>query len=334
MQTRKVGPFEVNAIGLGCMSMSHAYGTPDIKEAEATLHRALDIGYNFLDTAALYGFGKNEELIGRVLKDRRNEFVLASKCGLFKDTDTGKRLVDGRPEVIRQTCEDALARLQTEVIDLYYLHRWDQKVPVEDSIGEMSRLVEEGKVQTLGISEVGADTLRRAHAVHPMAALQTEYSLWSRNAEIAVLDTCKELDITFVAFSPLARQFLTGKLLDPETQLEDGDIRRNMPRFHPENYARNVTLLDDYNKIAEEAGCTPAQLALAWLLAKAGHIVPIPGTRHRDWAEENFAALKVTLSDEVIAKVEDLINQDTVVGPRYPDGVQGVEVDTEDFEAA
>jgi aryl-alcohol dehydrogenase-like predicted oxidoreductase len=333
MQTRQVGPFEVNAIGLGCMSMSHAYGTPDIAEAEKTLHKALDLGYNFLDTAALYGFGKNEELLGRVLKDRRSEYILASKCGLFKDAETGKRLIDASPEVIRKTCEDALTRLQTDVIDLYYLHRWDPHVPIEDSIGEMSRLLDEGKIRALGMSEVSAETLRKAHAVHPLAALQTEYSLWSRNAEIAVLDACKELGITFVAFSPLARQFLTGKLTDPESQLEEGDIRRKMPRFHKENYARNMLLIEEYRDIAYKVDCTPAQLALAWLLAQGEHIIPIPGTRHSNWAEENFNALAVTLDEDVLNEINALINQDTVVGNRYPDGVQGVEIDTEDFEA-
>ena len=334
MLTRKVGPFKVNAIGLGCMSMSHAYGTPDLDEAEKTLHRALDIGYNFLDTAALYGFGKNEDLIGKVLKDRRNEFVLASKCGLFKDADTGKRRIDARPEIVRKTCEDALTRLQTDVIDLYYLHRWDQHVPIEDSVGEMGRLVEEGKVRTIGMSEVSADTLRKAHAVYPLTALQTEYSLWSRNAEIAVLEACRELGIAFVAFSPLARQFLTGKLTDPESQLEEGDIRRNMPRFHQENYSRNMALYVQYEDISKRAGCTPAQLALAWLLARGDHIIPIPGTRHVTWAEENFGALDVSLSHEIIEELDNLINQETVSGNRYPDGVQGVEIDTEDFEAA
>jgi aryl-alcohol dehydrogenase-like predicted oxidoreductase len=333
MQTRKVGPFEVNAIGLGCMSMSHAYGTPDIAEAEIALHKALDIGYNFLDTAALYGFGKNEELLGRVLKDRRSEFVLASKCGIFLDPEGGKRKIDGSPAVIRKTCEDALLRLQTDVIDLYYLHRWDKSIAVEESIGEMSRLVEEGKVQSLGISEVSAETLRKAHAVHPMAAIQTEYSLWSRNAEIAVMDACKELGITFVAFSPLARGFLTGKLTDPASQLEDGDLRLNMPRFHTENYARNMALYADYEKIAGDVGCTPAQLALAWTLAKGEHIIPIPGTKHTEFVVENFGAVDLVLDENTVAKLDDLINNDTVAGPRYPAGVQG-EIDTEEFETA
>ncbi len=329
MHTRKIGHFEVNAIGLGCMSMSHAYGTPDLAEAEATLLKALDTGYNFLDTAALYGFGKNEELLGRVLQHRRKEFVLASKCGMFKGPD-GKRLIDARPATLRQTCEEALLRLNTDVIDLYYLHRRDFKVPVEESIGAMSRLVEEGKVQTLGISEVSASTLRKAHAVHPMAAVQTEYSLWSRNAEIAVLDTCRELNIAFVAFSPLARSYLTGKLTDPKTQLEAADIRHHMPRFNAENYPKNLVLLTEYLNIANAVGCTMAQLALAWLLAKAPYIIPIPGTRHVAFMEENFGALDVSLDPNTVARLDDLINTETVVGPRY-NAVSQEEIDTEQF---
>jgi len=329
MQTRQLGPFTVNALGLGCMSMSHAYGTPDPVESERTLASALDIGYNFLDTAALYGFGKNEELLGRVLKGRRHEFVLASKCGMFKGPD-GKREINGTPAKIREVAEGALQRLQTDVIDLYYLHRRDFNVPVEDSIGEMKRLVEEGKIRTIGISEVSADTLRRAHAVHPITALQTEYSLWSRNAEIAVLDTCQELGIAFVAFSPLARGYLTGKLTDPARQLEAADIRHHMPRFNPDNYPLNLALLDRYKAIADEAGCTMAQLALAWLLAKAPHIIPIPGTRHLDFARENFAAIHVQLNGDQMARLDHLINRSTVVGPRYNEGTQE-EIDTEQF---
>jgi aryl-alcohol dehydrogenase-like predicted oxidoreductase len=329
MKTRKLGPFTVNAIGLGCMSMSHAYGTPDPVEAEKTLLRALEVGYNFLDTAALYGFGKNEELLGRVLKGRRDEFVLASKCGMFKGPD-GKRQIDGSPARIREVAEGALKRLQTDVIDLYYLHRRDFNVPIEDSIGEMKRLVEEGKVKTLGISEVSSGTLRAAHAVHPMTALQTEYSLWSRNAEISVLDTCRELGTAFVAFSPLARGYLTGKLTDPQTQLEKGDIRHGMPRFNAENYPKNMQLFAQYSAIADEVGCTPAQLALAWLLAKVEHIIPIPGTRHVAWAEENFGAIDVELSAAQIASLDRLINQETVAGPRYNAATQQ-EIDTEQF---
>jgi aryl-alcohol dehydrogenase-like predicted oxidoreductase len=329
MQTRKLGPFTVNAIGLGCMSMSHAYGTPDPAEAERTLAAALDIGYNFLDTAALYGFGKNEELLGRVLKHRRKELVLASKCGIWKGAD-GKREINGMPAKIREVAEGALQRLQTDVIDLYYLHRRDFKVPIEESVGEMSRLVEEGKVRTLGLSEMSAETVRRAHAVHPITALQTEYSLWSRNAEIAVLDACKKLGIAFVAFSPLARAFLTGKLTDPKTQFEAADIRNHFPRFNAENYPKNLQLLDGYRKIADEAGCTMAQLALAWVLAKGTHIIPIPGTRHLAYAQENFGAIGVKLSADQVARLDALINRHTVSGARYNAATQP-EIDTEEF---
>jgi aryl-alcohol dehydrogenase-like predicted oxidoreductase len=329
MQTRTLGPFTVNAIGLGCMSMSHAYGTPDPVEAERTLRAALEIGYNFLDTAALYGFGKNEELLGRVMKHRRQDFVLASKCGIWKGAD-GKREINGTPAMIRETCEGSLQRLQTDVIDLYYLHRRDFKVPIEDSVGELSRLVEEGKIRTIGLSEVSAETLRRAHATHPVTALQTEYSLWSRNAEIAVLDACKRLGITFVAFSPLARAFLTGKLTDPQTQFEAGDIRNHFPRFNADNYPLNLALLTDYKNIAEEAGCTMAQLAIAWVLHKGEHIIPIPGTRHLEYAQENFGAIDVRLNADQITRLDALINQQTVHGARYNAQTQP-EIDTEQF---
>ncbi len=328
---RKLGHFTVNAIGLGCMSMSHAYGTPDLAEAERTLEAALDIGYNFLDTAYLYGFGKNEELIGRVMKPRRHQFVLASKCGIVRSPE-GKRVIDGTPASIRAVCEGSLQRLQTDVIDLYYLHRRDFKVPIEDSVGALSRLVEEGKVQAIGLSEVSAETLRKAHKVHPITALQTEYSLWSRNPEIAVLKACQELQIAFVAFSPLARGFLTGKLNDPQNQLEATDIRHNFPRFYPENYPKNLELLPRYNAIAKEAGCTPAQLALAWLLARAPHIIPIPGTRHLDYAKENFGAINVKLDASQLAKLDAIINHHTVVGDRYNPPTQ-TEIDTEQFPA-
>lgn len=329
MQSRKLGPFTVHAIGLGCMSMSHAYGTPDSEEAERTLRSALDIGYNFLDTAALYGFGKNEELIGRTMRDRRKDFVLASKCGLWKNAE-GKREVNGRPEKIREVCEGSLSRLQTDVIDLYYLHRRDFNVPIEESVGEMSRLVEEGKVRAIGLSEMSAATLRKAHATHPIAAMQTEYSLWSRNAELGVLDACKELGVAFVAFSPLGRAFFTGKLTDPQAQFEENDIRRNFPRFSAENFPKNLELLREYEKIAREAGCTMAQLALAWILARGEHIIPIPGTQHLAYAKENFGAIDVRLSDDHIARLDQLINQQTVHGFRYNDNTQP-EIDTEKF---
>lgn len=330
MQKRRVGPFDVSAVGLGCMNLSYAYGTPPSPEdAQALLLRALDLGINFFDTAALYGFGANETLVGRVLKPYRSHIVLASKCGIFKN-DEGKRLIDGRPETIKRTCEESLRRLQTEVIDLYYLHRWDKRVPIEESIGALGELVREGKVKTIGLSEVSAGTLRKAHAVHPITALQTEYSLWTREAEIAVLDTCRQLGTAFVAFSPLARGFLSGKLRDPAAQFETGDIRLGMPRFKPENYARNLGLLVEYEQIAREAGCSMAQLALAWLLSRDKIIVPIFGTRKMERVEENVGGAAVKLDQSVIERLDALINQQTVAGPRYGDATQ-MEIDTETF---
>ncbi len=330
MEKRNLGPFKVSSLGLGGMNLSHAYGAPPAPEAaEALLLKALDLGINFFDTAALYGFGANETLFGRVLKPHRSRIVLASKCGIFRNEE-GKRLIDGRPETLKRTCEESLKRLQTEVIDLYYLHRWDKKVPIEDSIGALCDLVKEGKVKTLGLSEVSAATLRKAHAVHPITALQTEYSLWTRNAEIAVLDACKELGIAFVAFSPLARGFLSGRLTDPEAQFEATDIRRNMPRFKPENYAGNLKLLPGYRQIADELGCTMAQLALAWLLAKSPIVIPIFGTRKPEYLEENAKGAEVKLDSSMIARLDALINQSTVVGPRYNDANQQ-EIDTESF---
>jgi aryl-alcohol dehydrogenase-like predicted oxidoreductase len=328
MQLRTIGPFAVTPLGLGCMSLSHAYGTaPDEASAAALLHRALDLGCNFLDTAALYGFGANETLIGKVLKSRRHEFVLASKCGMFRNA-AGVREIDGSPATIKRTCEDSLTRLQTDVIDLYYLHRWDKKVPIEDSVGALADLVTAGKIRTIGLSEVSADTLRRAHAVHPITALQTEYSLWTRNPEIAVLEACRSLGIGFVAFSPLARGFLSGRLRDMQT-LEPKDIRHAMPRFQGENFAANVRLLDGLQTIAAEAGCTASQLALAWVLAQGEHIVPIPGTTSIAHLEENWGAIEVELSLEILAKLDALINAKTVAGPRY-NAVNQSEVDTEE----
>jgi len=327
MQHRKLGPFSVSAIGLGCMTLSHAYGHPPDPEAAANvLRKALDLGYNFFDTAAQYGFGANETLIGSVLKDRRRDFVLASKAGMFRNAQ-GVREVDCRPDVLKKTCEDALIRLQTDVIDLYYLHRWDKRVPVEDSIGALADLVKEGEVKTIGISEVSAKTLRKAHAVHPITALQTEYSLWTRDAEIAVLDACRELDIAFVAFSPVGRGFLAGGVRDAGV-LPPKDIRRAQPRFQGENFARNLKLLDGLSQIARQNDCTLAQLALAWLLAQRDFIIPIPGTTRLDHLEENARALDVHLSPETIARLNALINAKTVSGPRYNDATFP-EIDTE-----
>ncbi|MDB5940852.1 MAG: putative aldo-keto reductase [Ramlibacter sp.] len=332
MQQRQFGPFQTSAIGLGCMNLSHAYGTPpSAEQGERVLLAALDAGVTLFDTAALYGFGANETLVGRVMKPHRRRFTLASKGGLAGVTGEDgvtRRVIDGRPETIRRNCEDSLRRLQTDVIDLYYLHRWDKKVPIEDSVGAMSDLVRAGKVRALGLSEVSAATLRKAHAVHPIGAVQTEYSLWTRNPEIAVLDACKELGATFVAFSPVARGFLCDALHDVGT-LDAKDIRKAMPRFAPDNYAANLQLLPPLRTLAREAGCTPAQLALAWLLHKAPHIIPIPGTTSVEHLREDLDAVDVKLSAQVIARAEELINEKTVHGHRYSE--QGrIEVDTEE----
>lgn len=316
MHTRKLGQFEVSALGLGCMSMSQSYGKPDRAESERALHRALDIGYTFLDTASLYGFGHNEKLIGEVLKKRRHEFVLASKCGLFRDKITGQRTLDARPAKIREICEESLKNLQTDVIDLYYLHRKDPKVPIEESFGAMADLIKAGKVREVGISEASADTIRRAHSVCPLASVQSEYSLWTRIAERKVLITCKELGITFVAFSPLGRGFLTGKLRDA-SQLGEDDLRLTMPRFLGDNFTTNLKLLHDYELIAEENNCTPAQLALAWLLSRDETIIPIPGSKHVKYVEENAGASEIKLSADVMRRLDQLINDKTVRGERY-----------------
>jgi aryl-alcohol dehydrogenase-like predicted oxidoreductase len=331
---RKIGPFEVSAIGLGCMNLSHAYGTPpSAEQGERVLLAALDAGVTLFDTAALYGFGANETLIGKVLSRHRSRFTLASKGGMagVQFDDGVKRVIDGRPETIRKNCEDSLKRLQTDVIDLYYLHRWDKKVPIEDSVGAMAELVRAGKVRAIGLSEVSATTLRKAHAVHPIAAVQTEYSLWTRNPEIAVLEACREIGAAFVAFSPVARGFLCDALHDVST-LGPKDIRSAMPRFAPDNYAANLKLLPPYKALAAEAGCTPAQLALAWLLHKAPHIIPIPGTGRVDHLQEDLGALSVTLDAGLIARLEALINQNTVTGQRYS-AQSASEVDTEEFPA-
>ncbi len=332
MQQRQLGPFQVGAIGLGCMNLSHAYGAPpSAEQGERVLLAALDAGVTLFDTAALYGFGANEALLGKVLSGHRNRFTLASKGGMagVQFEDGMRRVIDGRPEAIRRNCEDSLRRLRTDVIDLYYLHRWDKKVPVEDSVGAMSDLVRAGKIRSIGLSEVSAATLRKAHAVHPISAVQTEYSLWTRNPEIAVLEACRELGAAFVAFSPVARGFLCDALHDVGT-LGPKDIRAAMPRFAPQNYAANLKLLPPYKALAREAGCTPAQLALAWLLHKAPHIIPIPGTSSVPHLQEDAAAADVKLSADLIGRLEGLINQQTVHGHRYG-GQSRAEVDTEEF---
>ncbi len=331
MHTRQLGPFTVSAVGLGCMSLSHAYGSPPPEaDAQRLLLRALEVGYTHFDTAALYGLGANETLVGKTLKDRRSEFTLASKCGMR--VEDGRREISSRPEKIRLTCEDSLRRLQTDVIDLYYLHRWDKTTPVEEAIGALADLVKEGKIRTIGMSEVSAATLRKAHAVHPITAIQSEYSLWTRNPEIGVLDACAELGTTFVAFSPVARGFLTS-VPKGQAELEERDIRRGMPRFQGENWQANLKLLDGFKAVAAEAGCTPAQLALAWTLAQRPFITPIPGTTSIAHLEENAGAADIVLSAEVLSRLDALINRATVHGPRYPATTQP-EIDTEEFAEA
>ncbi len=336
MKTRQLGPFTVSAIGLGCMNLSHAYGVPPSPEqGERVLLAALDAGVTLFDTAALYGFGANETLVGRVLKPHRQKITLCSKGVLNSvvgDDGVKRRVIDGRPESIRRHCEESLQRLGTDVIDLYYLHRWDKAVPIEDSVGAVSRLVEQGKVRTIGLSEVSATTLRKAHAVHKITAVQTEYSLWTRNPEIAVLAACRELGVSFVAFSPVARGFLCDKMHDV-SGMEAKDIRKAMPRFEPDNFAANLKLLPGYRALAAEAGCTPAQLALAWLLHKGQDIIPIPGTTKVEHLLEDLKAVDVKLSPDLIARLEAHINDQTVVGNRY-NAQSRAEVDTEELPGA
>jgi aryl-alcohol dehydrogenase-like predicted oxidoreductase len=330
MQSRLLGPQPVSEIGFGCMNLSHAYGTPpDEASATAVLHAALDLGIDHFDTAALYGFGRNEALLGKALQPFRKRIVLASKCGMT-GVD-GKRVIDGRPETLKATCLQALERLRTDVIDLYYLHRWDKRVPIEDSVGALADMVRAGWICGIGLSEVSAATLRRAYCVHPIAAVQSEYSLWTRNPEVALLDACRELAVSLVAFAPLGRGFLTGALSEPSV-LREGDIRRGMPRFQAPHFARNRTLVEQFGALAREAGCTPAQLALAWLLSKAPCVIPIIGTTSIAHLTENVGATRVRPSAAVLARLERLINSQTVSGERYPQQTQA-EIDTEEFLA-
>ena len=328
MKTRQLGPFEVSAIGLGCMSLSQSYGPPPSDEyGERLLARALDIGYNFLDTASVYGLGHNETLVGRALKDRRDEVVLASKCGIGPD-ENGNRCLNGRPDFIRWSCDQSLKRLNVDMIDLFYLHRLDPNVPIEESTGALGDLVRQGKVRTIGLSEISAQTLRRAHKEFPVTAVQTEYSLWTRNPEVAVLEACSELGVAFVAFSPVARGFLTSTPPDMNN-LGKGDLRAGMPRFQGEAWAANLELLEAFKSVARRTGCTPAQLSLAWVLAQADHIIPIPGTSKIDHLEENAEADQVELSAELLTELDQLINPRTVQGPRYAPAMQAA-IDTED----
>ncbi|MEH6525571.1 MAG: aldo/keto reductase [Sneathiella sp.] len=329
MRTRQIGEFSVSSIGFGCMNLSFGYGNvPDSVYGAKLLHEALDAGYTMLDTAALYGNGANETLIGEALKSRRNDYMLASKCGISKNEE-GVRTINGKPSEIRKVCEESLKLLQTDVIDLYYLHRLDFTIPIEESVGALSDLVSEGKIRTIGLSEMSAETIRRAHAVHPVSAVQSEYSLWTRNPEIAVLDACKDIGAAFVAFSPLARAFLTGTLQDPQG-LPTGDLRHGMPRFETDNYQKNLDLLEEYANLAEESNCSMAQLALAWLLAKHDYIIPIPGTKNIEHMRENAKSDGISLSEDVVKCLDQLINQQTVHGSRYDAAAQS-KIDTEEF---
>lgn len=315
-------------IGLGCMNLSHAYGTP-VAEQQAieSLHKAFEMGYRHFDTATLYGGGKNEQLVGKALAPLRDELFLASKCGMA--IVEGKKIINGRPDNIRKQCEDSLKRLNTDYIDLYYLHRKDPNVAIEESVGALNDLVKEGKIGAIGLSEVSADTLRKAHTEAPISALQSEYSLWTRNPEIAVLKATQELDITFVAFSPLARGYLTNAVSSVD-ELEEKDIRRNMPRFDSEHYPKNRALLKDFFVIANEIGCTPAQLSLAWLLHQGDNVVAIPGTRFVEHMQDNLSGDSVSLTTSQLNDLNQLINQSTVSGPRY-NAAQQKEIDTEEF---
>lgn len=326
---RQLGPFEVSALGFGCMNVSHAYGNPPpADQADKLLESAFEDGINFFDTAALYGFGTNEQLLGNgLLKRHRSEIVLASKGGMA-GVD-GKRVINGRPEAIRKNCEDSLRNLKTDVIDLYYLHRWDKQVPIEESVGAMADLIKAGKVQTIGLSEVSAETIARAHATHPITAVQTEYSIWTRNPEIAVLDKCRELGIAFVAFSPVARGFLGGTLTDV-SGLDAKDIRRSMPRFYPENYSKNLLVLDKLKTVAAQEGCTIAQLSLAWLLQKGKDIIPIPGTTKVEHLKDNNGSLKITISSEGLKQIDEILKKSPIIGERYNEATQA-EIDTETF---
>ena len=320
MKRRRLGKLEVGAVGLGCMSMTPIYGEPSEPEAIATIHRAIELGVDLIDTSDAYGSnGSNEVLVGRAIKGRRDKAVLATKFGNIRLPD-GSPGANGRPEYVAQCCEASLKRLGVEAIDLYYIHRVDPTVPIEDTVGAMARLIQQGKLRHLGISEAAPKTLRRAHATHPMAALQTEYSLWTRDAEDELLDVCQELGIGYVAYSPLGRGFLTGTVTDIET-LGANDRRRAMPRFHGQNMAHNLTLLATLKELAAAERCSPAQLALAWVLSRRPFIVPLPGTKQRRWLEENAAAASLTPKLETLAALDRAFARNAAKGDRYPEAM-------------
>jgi aryl-alcohol dehydrogenase-like predicted oxidoreductase len=319
MKMRALGSqgLEVSAMGLGCMGMSDFYGARDDAESMKTINRALDEGVTFLDTADMYGVGRNEELVGKVVRERREWVVVATKFGNVRGEDGSFKGIDGSPAYVRSACEASLKRLGLDVIDLYYQHRVDPNTPIEDTVGAMADLVKEGKVRYLGLSEAAPATIRRAHAVFPITALQTEYSLWSRDPEEELLPLVRELGIGFVPYSPLGRGFLTGKYTSPD-DLEEGDTRRNHPRFQGENFTKNLELVAAIRKMASDKGCEPAQLALAWVLAQGDDIVPIPGTKHVNYLEQNLAALDVSLSAEDLARIDEVLPPAAAQGTRYP----------------
>ena len=316
MRQRRLGDLTVSALGLGCMGMSDFYAGRDEAEAVATIHRALDLGVTFLDTADMYGVGQNEELVGRAIRGRRDRVVVATKFGNVRAPDGAFLGINGRPDYVRQACEASLRRLGVETIDLYYQHRVDPNTPIEETVGAMAELVRAGKVRHLGLSEAGPQTIRRAHAVHPIAALQTEYSLWSREPEGELLATVRELGIGFVPYAPLGRGFLTGQIKSAD-DLDPDDYRRNTPRFQGENFQKNLDLVREIEAMAREKGCTPAQLALAWVLAQGEDIVPIPGTKRRKYLEENVGALDVRLGPDDLERIDRVIPPGMAAGTRY-----------------
>ncbi len=320
MKTRKLGSqgLTVSELGLGCMGMSEFYGTGDEAESIATIHRALELGVTLLDTADMYGPFTNEQLVGKAIADRRDRVVLATKFGIQRSEDSGFRGINGSPDYVHQACDASLQRLGINYIDLYYLHRVDPKVPIEETVGAMAELVQQGKVRFIGISEAAPATIRRAHVVHPITALQTEYSLWSRDPEDEILPTVRELGIGFVAYSPLGRGFLSGSITSADDLATD-DFRRNSPRFQGENFNKNLQLVERVKEIAGEKGVTPGQLAIAWLLAQGDDIVPIPGTKRRAYLEENVAAVDITLNQAELERINEVAPKNVAAGDRYPD---------------